>query len=212
MQLTLNRQPLKKGKYFDLIQKDWENGLITFIEEVLSGFLTVENKIRFNVYYNNKEEIYIKMDGSRAHIELSTLKIVNSNLLNNPYIAVNIWASPLPCENSTIKYLRYEEKMDLTKIKNNKIYTFIIHLDSISNFKKLENFDFSQVEYILLEFANTRPHRNIFKFFLYKNCKLLHENKYLETLLKFISFVSLLTFSKIELIDPSLFQDIEAYF
>lgn len=44
MQLTLNRQPLKKGKYFDLIQKDWENGLITFIEEVLSGFLGAEKK------------------------------------------------------------------------------------------------------------------------------------------------------------------------
>ena len=51
MKLFLNRTPLNQGKYFDLIQKDWENGLILFIEEVLSGF-SKNYKIQLNFDIN----------------------------------------------------------------------------------------------------------------------------------------------------------------
>lgn len=148
------------------------------------------------------------MEYNLIEINLSTTKIANFSQFNNPCISINRFESLAPCENLNIGELLYHEKMDLTKIKNNKIKSFRIPED-ISILKKLKNFDFTQVEGISI--SGLTGNKNFFLYFLYRKCKLIWKNEYIESFEKTIKFVSLLIFSNIYLLDSTLFQDIEKF-
>lgn len=138
-----------KGKYYDLIQKDWITGLVTFINEVLFMFM---NEITLNLCSTPFLQIEIEKGEIWLCITNDT-DISNLNtLLNNPLIQIGNWSSFFSCENQNIEQLKLDSRGIITNsIRNCKIESFHIDLSQKDRFHSnilhyLKEFDLTQVK------------------------------------------------------------------
>lgn len=201
-----------EGKYYDLIQKDWESGLITFIDEVL--FMFTKNKIKLRVYSSDRDvSIYIE-DKNYVNIFLPPETQLGLKLLKHPKIEIDEWPCSRECENLSIKQLQYEYDFYMAKsIKNCDIDTFDINtdmdlLDCIEHtYKYLKSFDLSQVKNFKLNYNSYSS--KCLKFLLFRGCNVIARCKFYHG--KLMELVCYFLSLKIHLLDSTLFQDIEAY-
>lgn len=212
----------KKGKYLDLIKKDWLGGLVTFIDEILSIFLNE----------NENDRIKLKIQATGAMYDEPTMEIydyiisvylpietkIDYSKFSKPCIEIRLWESCFECQNLEIFILKLNRDNIINpNIKNNKIKFFEICLMIQTNFEnlisQLENFDTSQIETVnIIVYVHTKETSEILKYLLGR-CKVQFTSKQNEKEFRFYHTLLGLccNFEKVELLDSSLFLVVDSF-
>lgn len=203
-----------RGKYYDLIKKDWKSGLITFIDEVLSIF--TEDKISLSLLESSERKTTIEIDKEFINLTLPKSYKLDSltPLFNHPMIEIKLWSSVFPCKNLNIEQVRLSKTGIISNtILDCKIETFSMDLYRLERFENnplpyLKTFDLSQVEkFKIIDYSPNSA--NIVKFLFYNNACIENSERFLYQ--KIIQIILYLYEKEEKLLDSTLFQDIDAF-
>jgi hypothetical protein len=197
-----------KGKYYDLIQKDWISGLTTFIDEVLYMFM---NKITLSLY----SSLFLQIEIEKGEIcicitydtDISTL----NTLLNNPLIEIGDWSSFFSCENQNIKQLKLDGAGIF--IRNCKIESFHLDLCGKDMFYSdilhyLKEFDLTQVKEFRISNNHLECNPVIVKFLFYHGCNV--NEQYGKFICSKLLQIIYKTYTN-DLIDSTLFEVVDTF-
>lgn len=205
----------KRGKYLEAIRSNWQEGLITYINEVYCYLTNNENgDVKIDVYEG--DAVWIQIDENMIYIQIEIEKFkINYNFFNHPKVKIESWLSSIPCQGLTIENLVSERFSYIDfNIKNNRIKNFEIDLDNSDSYYdilyQIRNFDLSQVENITLVSYGIQDYRNLLKYLIYQNKKIELVPNTKDDYTNCTKFISLLCCNPIKetLEDPSLFQTI----
>jgi hypothetical protein len=204
-----------RGIYVELLENDWPTGLVTYINEVLwiYSYRNIQLIVQFVKYFDPT----LKLEPGLITVYTKDKNLtLPEGITQNKHISIINWPCCLPCQNANIETLELNLNSGTPcispQIKNNKIKYFKLALNSKVKFdliKQLENFDQSQVETFVF---NNNGYDQVYEYLKY----LLYKGNRVEPYpaLKFFTNLNSLCFYmvNIELIDASLFQDIEKFF